>query len=92
MFRGGFNVTPRSNFCLSFLDAASGQYEVLGCKDTAQMMNESVTWSFTPLQSVPPSSFTKPYKVVGNSGDEDWGTDAFNGSLTCWVCIQRMSR
>jgi len=92
MLRGGFNVTSRSNFCLSFLDATSGQYEVLGCKNTAQMMNQSVTWSFTPLQSVPPSSFTKPYKVVGNSGDEDWETDVFNGSLTCWVCIQRMSR
>ena len=73
MLRGGFNVTSRSNFCLSFLDTASGQYEVLGCKNTAQMMNQSVTWSFTPLQSVPLSSFTKPYKVVGNSGDEDWG-------------------
>jgi len=97
MFRGGFNVTSRSNFCLSFLDATSGQYEVLGCKNTAQMMNESVTWSFTPLQSVPQSSFTKPYKVVGNSGDENWGADPpsgplnFSGSLTCWVCIQRMS-
>jgi len=91
MFRGGFDVTSRSNFCLSFLDATSGQYEVLGCKNTAKMMNESVTWSFTPLQSVPQSSFTKPYKVVGNSGDEKWETDVFNGSLTCWVCIQRMS-
>ena len=101
MFRGGFDVTSRSNFCLSFLDATSGQYEVLGCKNTAKMMNESVTWSFTPIQPVPLSSFTKPYKVVGNSGDEDWGTDPrtdppsgplyFNGSLTCWVCIQRMS-
>ena len=97
MFRGGFNVTSRSNFCLSFLDATSGQYEVLGCKDTAQMMNQSVTWSFTPLQPVPLSSFTKPYKVVGNSGDENWGADPpsgplnFSGSLTCWVCIQRMS-
>ena len=97
MFRGGFNVTTRSNFCLSFMDATSGQYEVLGCKDTAQMMNQSVTWSFTPLQPVPLSSFTKPYKVVGNSGDENWGTVPpigplnFSGSLTCWVCIQRMS-
>jgi len=97
MFRGGFDVTSRSNFCLSFLDATSGQYEVLGCKNTAKMMHESVTWSFTPIQPVPLSSFTKPYKVVGNSGDEDWGTDPpsgplyFNGSLTCWVCIQRMS-
>jgi hypothetical protein len=90
MLRGGFNVTSRSNFCLSFLDTTSGQYEVLGCKNTAQMMNQSVTWSFTPFQSVPLSSFTKPYKVVGNSGDEDWGTDVFNGSLTCWVCIQRI--
>lgn len=91
MLKGGFDVTSRSYFCLSFLDAASGKYEILGCKNTADMMNETVTWSFTPLQPVPLSTFTKPYKLVGNSGDEDWGTNVFDGSLTCWVCIKKMS-
>lgn len=93
MMNGGFNVTARSSFCLSFYDVSTGQYSLLGCQDTAPLRDQAATWSYSPLRSVPPASFTRPFKLVGNNGDE-WGApgQSFDGTLSCWVCVQHAWR
>ena len=91
MIRGGFVTNSRSNFCIAFKDATSGEYSVLGCHDTASLVDQQAVWSFTPLRSVPPAHFTSPYAIVGANGDRWPAPDpAFEGALECWVCVQRI--
>jgi hypothetical protein len=92
MLSGGFNATSKSTFCLSFFDVASGAYSTLGCENTASFRDQPATYSFSPLRSVPPSSFLSPYRLVGNNGIDQWGAPpvSFDGVLSCWVCIQKV--
>ncbi|MFI5167834.1 MAG: porin [Thermoanaerobaculales bacterium] len=91
---GGFDVTSRSTFCLSFYDASTGLYSPIGCQNTAQLMNQPAAFSFVPSRSVPPAGFTSPFKLVGSNADENWGFPdplTFNGVLSCWVCLQHVA-
>ena len=93
IMRGGFNITSRSSFCLSFFDSASGAYSLLGCEDTALAKDRGTTWMFTPLRSVPPSSFTGAVTLVGNNSNERWSypLPAFDGAVESWVCVQSIT-
>ncbi len=88
LIKGGFDVTARSSFCLNFYDVPTLSYSLLGCQDTALLMDQFAPWSFTPLRSVPPASFTSPFTLVGNNGDSPWLTP-FDGTVSCSVCVQR---
>jgi hypothetical protein len=103
MMSGGF---AKPNFCLSFYDPAVGPnlleaYQTIGCVNPSILMGQPAVFSFTPLWSVPPSIFTtRPVRLVGNSGIDNWGPPdvntgeppPFDGAISCWVCIQRALR
>ena len=81
---------PKSNFCLSFLDSTATNYSVLGCEDTAALVDQGATLSFTALRSSPPSSFSGTVSLVGD--DQDWhGVNASSGSLSLSVCVRNVT-
>ena len=88
---GGFDVTDRSTFCLSFFDVTLDQYWPVACQNTASLRNQPAALSFVSRTSVPPSVFEAPFHLVGTNADESWGFPdplTFNGSLSCWVCLR----
>ena len=93
---GGFDVTNRSTFCLSFFNASTDlntpdRFSPVGCQNTAVLRNQPAAFSFVPRETVPPSYLTGPLQLVGTNAEEDWGFPdplTFNGALTCWVCLQ----
>jgi hypothetical protein len=104
MMSGGF---AKSNFCLSFYEPAvkpnlQEAYQTMGCVNPGILSGQPAVFSFTPLWSVPPSIFTtRPIRLVGNSGMDNWGAPPnvntgapppFEGAISCWVCIQKAYR
>jgi hypothetical protein len=86
---GGFDVPDKKGtFCLAFYDATSGDYAVLGCEDTKPLLEQPALFAFTPLTSIPPASFTPPFKLIGYNANETWETGTFDGALSYWVCVQ----
>lgn len=97
ILNGGFDVTEKSTFCLSFFDPnviGVPHYAVIGCQNTARMQSAPGTWSFAPFRTVPPAEFAPPFQIVGYNANENWGDPpvSFNGTLSCWVCVQHAER
>lgn len=93
----------RSRFCVAMRDSSSAS-QVLGCKDTTPLADQSATFSFTPSWSEPPSSFASPIFLIGQEdGEEDWGspppatcgqwrrvTQSITGSLAITACVRHV--
>ena len=93
MMNGGFNVTDRSNLCISFYDVDLQYYSSLGCQNTGPMRDQQATWSFTPRIPLPPAIFGTTLNLLAGNADEQWPSPplSFDGSVSCWVCLQRLT-
>lgn len=99
---GGFDASDKSTFCLAYYDPSRfvpNQYSpasTLGCEDTSILMGQHSAYSFAPRRPSPPSYFSSAnvFALIGNSGNDRWGLPplSFNGTLSCWVCIQKGSQ
>lgn len=91
MIRGGFAASSRSTFCFMYFDTPTSEYSVAGCAPTRMMADQNATWSFAPVRTAPPASFTGPFKLLGAAGAETWPLiENVTGELEAWACVSRV--